>query len=64
MLRWVQKIEEGGEEGRYTAYVVMDAHARQLGIPLDGVSEEDAEAMVATGDWKYVYEHRPDRLAS
>ena len=47
---------EGGELGRYHAFVVLDADARRLGIPLEGVSEDEAEAMVATGDWKYVYE--------
>ena len=55
-VRWVQKIVEGGEEGRHTAYVVMDADARRLGVPLRGVSEDDAAEMVATGEWKYVYE--------
>jgi hypothetical protein len=55
-VRWVQKISEGGKEGRYTAYVVLDADARRFRIPLAGVSEGDAAAMVATGDWKYVYE--------
>jgi hypothetical protein len=52
----VQKIKDGGTEGRYMAYVVMDADARRLRIPLAGVSEGDAAAMVATGDSKYVYE--------
>jgi hypothetical protein len=32
----------------------MDADARRLRIPLDGVTEHDAAAMVATGDWRYV----------
>jgi hypothetical protein len=60
-VRWVQKVTGGGEEANYTAYVVLDAQARQLNIPLKGVSEADAEAMVATGDWKYVYEvDRPE----
>jgi hypothetical protein len=60
-VKWVQKVTESGEEGRYTAYIVLDAEARQLNIPLKGVSEADAEAMVATGDWKYVYEvDRPE----
>jgi hypothetical protein len=55
-VKWVQKIKEGGIEGRYMAKWVMDADARRLSIPLAGVSETDAQAMVATGDWKYVYE--------
>jgi hypothetical protein len=55
-VRWVQRISQGGNEGRYTAYVVLDADARRLQIPLAGVSEVDAAAMVATGAWKYVYE--------
>jgi hypothetical protein len=55
-VRWVEKVSEGGKEGRYTAYAVLDADARRLSIPLAGVSEHDAAAMVATGGWRYVYE--------
>ena len=57
-MRWVQKVSESGEAARYYSLVVMDDQAKTLGIPLDGVSEEDARAMVATGDWKYVSEER------
>jgi hypothetical protein len=35
---------------------VLDADARRLSIPLAGVSEDDAAAMVATGNWKYVFD--------
>ena len=55
-MRWIQKITDGGVEGRLPAYAVLDADARRLSIPLAGVSETDAAAMVATGAWKYVYE--------
>jgi hypothetical protein len=49
-------MTEGGQERRSTAYVVLDADARRLSIPLAGVTESDAASMVATGNWKYVYD--------
>jgi hypothetical protein len=55
-VKWVEKIKESSTENRYTVYVVVDADARRLSIPLAGVSENDAAEMVATGNWKYVYE--------
>ena len=55
-MKWVQKITDGGAQGPSLAYAVLDADARRLSIPLAGVSETDAAAMVATGAWKYVYE--------
>ena len=54
-MRWVQKIDESGEPTGHTSYVVLDAEVRGLEVALVGVSEEDA-AMVATGQWRYVYE--------
>lgn len=33
-----------------------EADARRLRIPLAGVSQADAAAMVATGNWEYVYD--------
>ena len=47
---------EGDRERRptkHTSFVVLNAEARSLQIPLDGVSEEDARAMVAPGEWKW-----------
>jgi hypothetical protein len=55
-MRWVEKTAEKGDLAEQTAYVVLDAEARALGIPLVGVSEEDAERMVSTGGWRWVYE--------
>jgi len=63
-MKWIQKVTGGGHESRRIAYVVLDADARRLSIPLAGVSEDDAAAMVSTGDWKYVYEEaRPVALS-
>jgi hypothetical protein len=52
-MLWIQKVIESGVPTKHTSFVVLNAEARSLQIPLDGVSEEDARAMVAPGEWKW-----------